>query len=82
MELDGFLVYYTAGDGNDIKHKVFIDATEASEYAINLANEMAGQNFTAFSQMMEWFNRPIDSMPSDPGTIQFFEIKIQGKKEN
>ena len=76
MELDAYLVYYTADDCSDINHKVFIDPVEASDYAISLANKMTGQSFTGFHQMMEWFNQPLDNYVVDPGMIKFVEVKV------
>jgi hypothetical protein len=76
MQIDCYVVYFTAGDGSDIKHKVFVDHEEAIKYALKITNKILDKNFTAYTQMIEWFENLDNDLPSDPGQIHIIKTVI------
>jgi len=77
MEL--YLVYYRAPNDENVWHAVFDDKKEAMEYFIEVANAAVNQEFTAFTEAMNWFyEHSLDEIY--PGRMEFIELNLNEKK--
>jgi len=77
ITIDGFLVYYSSNDNEDIDHQIFIEEEDAISYALELGNKYTGNSFRALTEMDNWFNDIYKLGREDPGQVNFYSVKIK-----